>query len=149
MAPERAAALQRVAFALQVLLAARSDIPRPMAVSPERAASAPQVNRHDTVGSTATCCCWLRGVRDYDARIWRICDAAAALLFAADAVVVDAAAAAAASRSDGRLTDEGVLPEFGGELDRFVPAKCAAWMYRMRRSSTFGKKVRGGCVPSL
>ena len=47
MAPERAAALQRVAFALQVLLAARSDIPRPMAVSPERAASAPQVNRHD------------------------------------------------------------------------------------------------------
>ena len=40
--PERAAWLQRVAFALQVLLAARSGIPRPMAVSPERAASAPQ-----------------------------------------------------------------------------------------------------------
>ena len=99
--------------------------------------------------STATCCCWLRGVRDYDARIWRICDAAAALLFAADAVVVDAAAAAAASRSDGRLTDEGVLPEFGGELDRFVPAKCAAWMYRMRRSSTFGKGARWVCALSL
>ena len=123
--PERAAWLQRVAFALQVLLAARSGIPRSMAVSPERAASAPQVNRHDTVGSTATCCCWLRGVRGYDARIWRICDAAAALLFAADAVVVDAAAAAAASRSDGRPTDEGVLPECGGELDHFVSAKCA------------------------
>ena len=143
----RSAELQRVAFALQVLLAARSDIPRPMAVSPERAASAPQVNRHDAVGSTATCCCWLRGVRDYDARIWRICDAAAALRFVADAVVVDAAAAAAASRSDGRLTDEGVLPEFGGELDRFVPAKCAAWMYRMRRSSTFGKRCAVGVCP--
>ena len=43
---------------------------------------------------------WLRGylllLVDYDARIWRIFDAAAALLFAADAVVVDAAAAAAA-----------------------------------------------------
>jgi hypothetical protein len=37
--PERAAWLQRVAFALQVLLAARSGIPRSMAVSP---ASAPQ-----------------------------------------------------------------------------------------------------------
>ena len=71
-----------------MLLAARSDIPRPMAVSPERAASAPQVNRHDTVGSTATCCCWLRCVRDYDARIWRICNAAAALLFAALLFVV-------------------------------------------------------------
>ena len=59
-------------------------------------------HHHDTVGSTATGCCWLHGVRGYDARIWRICDAAAALLFAADAVVVDAAAAAAASRSDGR-----------------------------------------------
>ena len=139
--PERAAWLQRVAFALQVLLAARSDIPRPMAVSPERAASAPQVNRYDTVGSTATCCCWLR--------IWRICDAAAALLFAADAVVVDAAAAAAASRSDGRPTDEGVLPECGGELDHFVSAKCAAWMYRMRRSSTFGKGARWVCALSL
>ena len=45
--------------------------------------------------------------------------------FAADAVGVDAAAAAAASRSDGRPTDEGVLPEFGGELDHFVSAKCA------------------------
>ena len=43
---------------------------------------------HDTVGSTATCCCCLRCVRGYDARIWRICDAAAALLFAADGVVV-------------------------------------------------------------
>ena len=106
--------------------------------------------RHDTVGSTATCCCWLRGVRDYDARIWRICDAAAALLFAADAVVVDAAAAAAAaSRSDGRPTDEGVLPECGGELDHFVSAKCAAWMYRMRRSSTFGKGARWVCALSL
>ena len=51
--PERAAWLRRVAFALQVLLAARSGIPRPMAVSPERAASAPQVNRHNTVGSAA------------------------------------------------------------------------------------------------
>jgi hypothetical protein len=147
--PERAAWLQRVAFALQVLLAARSGIPRSMAVSPERAASAPQVNRHDTVGSSATCCCWLRGVRGYDARIWRICDAAAALLFAADAVVVDAAAAAAASRSDGRPTDEGVLPECGGELDHFVSAKCAAWMYRMRRSSTFGKGARWVCALSL
>ena len=37
--PERAAWLQRAAFALQVLLAARSGIPRSMAVSP---ASAPQ-----------------------------------------------------------------------------------------------------------
>ena len=99
--------------------------------------------------STATCCCWLRGVRGYDARIWRICDAAAALLFAADAVVVDAAAAAAASRSDGRPTDEGVLPECGGELDHFVSAKCAAWMYRMRRSSTFGKGARWVCALSL
>ena len=27
------------------------------------------VHRHDTVGSTATCCCWLRCVRGYDARI--------------------------------------------------------------------------------
>ena len=104
---------------------------------------------HDTVGSTATCCCWLRCVRGYDARIWRICDAAAALLFAADAVVVDAAAAAAASRSDGRPTDEGVLPECGGELDHFVSAKCAAWMYRMRRSSTFGKGARWVCALSL
>ena len=98
-----------------------------MVVSPERAASAQQVCHHDTVGSTVTCCCWLRGVRGYDARIWRICDAAAALLFVADAVVVDAAAAAAAaSRSDGRPTDGGGLPEFGDELDRFVSAKCAA-----------------------
>ena len=55
VSPERAAASQRVAFALQVLLAARSDVPRSMVFSPERAASAPQVNRHDTVGSTATC----------------------------------------------------------------------------------------------
>ena len=77
------------------------------------------------------------------------CDAAAALLFAADAVVVDAAAAAAASRSDGRPTDEGVLPECGGELDHFVSAKCAAWMYRMRRSSTFGKGARWVCALSL
>ena len=92
---------------------------------------------------------WLRCVRGYDARIWRICDAAAALLFAADAVVVDAAAAAAASRSDGRPTDEGVLPECGGELDHFVSAKCAAWMYRMRRSSTFGKGARWVCALSL
>ena len=120
-----------------------------MVVSPERAASAQQVCHPDTVGSTATCCCWLRCVRGYDARIWRVCDAAAALLFAADAVVVDAAAAAAASRSDGRPTDEGVLPGFGGELDRFVPAKCAAWMYRMRRSSTFGKGARWVCALSL
>ena len=37
--PERAASELRVAFALQVLLAARSGIPRSMAVSP---ASAPQ-----------------------------------------------------------------------------------------------------------
>ena len=117
MAPERAATLQRVAFALQVL--------------------------------HGYCCCWLRGVRDYDARIWRICDAAAALLFAADAVVADAAAAAAASRSDGRPTDEGVLPECGGELDHFVSAKCAAWMCRMRRSSTFGKGARWVCALSL
>ena len=77
------------------------------------------------------------------------CDAAAALLFAADAVVVGAAAAAAASRSDGRPTDEGVLPEVGGELDHFVSAKCAAWMYRMRRSSTFGKGARWVCALSL
>ena len=91
----------------------------------------------------------LRGVRGYDARIWRICDAAAALLFAADAVVVDVAAAAAASRSDGRPTDEGVLPECGGELDHFVSAKCAAWMCRMRRSSTFGKGARWVCALSL
>ena len=27
--------------------------------------------------------------------------------------------------SDGRPTDEGVLPEVGGELDHFVSAKCA------------------------
>ena len=107
------------------------------------------VHRHDTVGSTATCCCWLRGVRGYDARIWRVCGAAAALLFAADAVGVDAAAAAAASRSDGRPTDEGVLPEVGGELGHFVSAKCAAWMYRMRRSSTFGKGARWVCALSL
>ena len=71
------------------------------------------------------------------------------LLFVADAVVVDAAAAAAASRSDGRPTDEGVLPECGGELDHFVSAKCAAWMYRMRRSSTFGKGARWVCALSL
>ena len=77
------------------------------------------------------------------------CDAAAALLFAADAVVVGAAAAAAASRSDERPTDEGVLPEVGGELDHFVSAKCAAWMYRMRRSSTFGKGARWVCALSL
>ena len=108
------------------------------------------VHRHDTVGSAATCCCYICCcVRGYDARIWRICDAAAALLFAADAVVVDAAAAAAASRSDGRPTDEGVLPEVGGELDHFVSAKCAAWMYRMRRSSTFGKGARWVCALSL
>ena len=99
--------------------------------------------------STATCCCWLLCVRGYDARIGRICDAAAALLFAAYAVVVDAAAAAAASRSDGRPTDEGVLPECGGELDHCVSAKCAAWMYRMRRSSTFGKGARWVCALSL
>ena len=64
-------------------------------------------------------------------------------------MVVDAAAAAAASRSDGRPTDEGVLPECGGELDHFVSAKCAAWMYRMRRSSTFGKGARWVCALSL
>ena len=39
MAPERAATLQRVAFALQVLLAARSGIPLYHGASPERAAS--------------------------------------------------------------------------------------------------------------
>jgi len=50
----------------------------------------------------------------------------------------------AASRSDGRPTDEGVLPECGGGLDHFVAAKCAAWMYRMRRSSTFGMNDRLG-----
>ena len=115
----------------------------------EGSSSAQQGCRHDAVGSTATCCCWLHCVRGYDARIWRICNAAAALLFAADAVVVDAAAAAAASRSDGRPTDEGVLPECGGELDHFVSAKCAAWMYRMRRSSTFGKGARWVCALSL
>ena len=27
--------------------------------------------------------------------------------------------------SDGRPTDEGVLPEVGGELDHFVAAECA------------------------
>ena len=47
------------------------------------------------------------------------------------------------------MTDEGVLPEFGGELDHFVSAKCAAWMYRMRRSSTFGKGARWVCALSL
>jgi hypothetical protein len=36
-------------------------------------------------------------------------------MFAADAVVVDAGGGAAASRSDGRPTEEGVLPEFRGE----------------------------------
>ena len=77
-----------------------------------------------------------------------MCNAAAALLFAADAVVV-AAAAVAASRSDVRPTDEDVLPECGGELDHFVSAKCAAWMYRMRRSSTFGKGARWVCALSL
>ena len=125
-------------------------------VSPVQHGRVPRKGRLGAAGSpsrcrcsTATCCCWLRGVRDYDARIWRICDAAAALLFAADAVVVDAAAAAAASRSDGRPTDEGVLPECGGELDHFVSAKCAAWMYRMRRSSTFGKGARWVCALSL
>ena len=132
------------------LLALRAPVsPVPRACPPGRP---PRYwfRHHDTVGSSATCCCcWLRGVRGYDARIWRICDAAAALLFAADAVVVDAAAAAAASRSDGRPTDEGVLPECGGELDHFVSAKCAAWMYRMRRSSTFGKGARWVCALSL
>ena len=44
---------------------------------------------------------------------------------------------------------EGVLPECGGELDHFVSAKCAAWMYRMRRSSTFGKGARWVCALSL
>ena len=48
-----------------------------------------------------------------------------------------------------RAQCEGVLPGFGGELDRFVPAKCAAWMYRMRRSSTFGKGARWVCALSL
>ena len=43
MAPERAAALQRVAFALQVLLAARSGIPSPHGIAPERAASQQRV----------------------------------------------------------------------------------------------------------
>ena len=117
MAPERAATLQRVAFALQVL--------------------------------HGYCCCWLRGVRGYDARIWRVCDAAAALLFAADAVVVGAAAAAAASRSDGRPTDEGVLPGFGGELDRFVPAKCVLLGCTECAVRALSEKVRGGCVHSL
>ena len=115
----------------------------------EGSSSAQQGCRHDAVGSTATCCCWLHGVRGYDARIWRICDAAAALLFAADAVVVDAAAAAAASRSDGRLTDEGVLPEFGGELDRFVPAKCVLLGCTECAVRALSEKVRGGCVNSL
>ena len=46
-----------------------------------------------------------------------------------------------------RAQCEGVLPGFGGELDRFVPAKCAAWMYRMRRSSTFGKRCAVGVCP--
>ena len=41
-----------------------------------------------------------------------------------------------------RAQCEGVLPGFGDELDHFVSAKCAAWMYRMRRSSTFGKGAR-------
>ena len=40
-------------------------------------------------------------------------------------------------------------PSFGGELDHFVSAKCAAWMYRMRRSSTFGKGARWVCALSL
>ena len=39
MAPERAAALQRVAFALQVLLAARSGVPYPAFVSSWEAAA--------------------------------------------------------------------------------------------------------------
>ena len=65
------------------------------------------------------------------------------LLFAADAVVVDAAAAAAASRSDGRPTDEGVLPEFGGGLDHFVAAKCAAWMYRMQETHMISRPFWG------
>ena len=95
-----------------------------MVVSPERAV--PRRNRFVVTTQLAPRLRgWISGVRGYDARIWRICDAAAALLFAADAVVVDAAAAAAASRSDGRPTDEGVLPEVGGELDHFVAAKCA------------------------
>ena len=41
--PERAAWLQRVAFALQVLLAARSGIPSPHGIAPERAASQQRV----------------------------------------------------------------------------------------------------------
>ena len=37
----------------------------------------------------------------------------------------------------------------GGELGHFVSAKCAAWMYRMRRSSAFGKGARWVCALSL
>ena len=61
-------------------------------------------------------------------------------------------AAAAALRSGRRPTDEGVLPGFGGELDRFVPSSS-------RRNVLLGctecavralsEKVRGGCVHSL
>ena len=70
-----------------------------MVVSPERAV--PRRNRFVVTTQLAPRLRgWLRGVRGYDARIWRICNAAAALLFAADAAVVDAAVAAAASRSD-------------------------------------------------
>ena len=123
--------------------------PRPLAVTPERAAWLQRVAFALQVLHGYLLLLYLLLRRGYDARIWRICDAAAALLFAADAVVVDAAAAAAASRSDGRPTDEGVLPECGGELDHFVSAKCAAWMYRMRRSSTFGKGARWVCALSL
>ena len=37
------------------IMALRAPVsPRPLAVTPERAASAPQVNRHDTVGSAAS-----------------------------------------------------------------------------------------------
>ena len=48
-----------------------------------------------------------------------------------------------------RAQCEGVLPGFGGELDRFVPAKCVLLGCTECAVRALSEKVRGGCVHSL
>ena len=47
-----------------------------------------------------------------------------------------------------RAQCEGVLPGFGGELDRFVPAKCVLLGCTECAVRALSEKVRGGCVHS-
>ena len=78
------------------------------------------------------------------AAVRRICNAAAALLFAADAVVVDAVAAAAARGRTGAR--RGRPPRVWGRTRSFRRSEMCCLMYRMRRSSTFGRCAVGVCT---